>query len=180
MGVGPGKHVIEAGTGSGSMTVALSYAVGETGKVISYDINPQFQAVAKKNLERLGLEQCVELKNKDIGEGFDEAGADILFLDVQHPYDYVTQVRSALKPGGFLGCIVPTSNKVILFLEALKKENFGFIEVCEIMLRFFKSDPEHFRPTDRMVAHTGYLVFARPMIASEDLDVTDFTIEEEG
>ncbi|HQN05609.1 MAG TPA: hypothetical protein PK174_09340, partial [Anaerolineaceae bacterium] len=42
--------------------------------------------------------------------------------------------------------------------------NFGFIEVCEIMLRFFKSDPEHFRPTDRMVAHTGYLVFARPMI----------------
>jgi len=181
MGVGPGKQVIEAGTGSGSMTVALAYAVGETGKVISYDINQQFQTVALKNLERLGLEQRVDLINKDIGEGFNQTGADILFLDVQHPYDYVLKVKSALKPGGFFGCIVPTSNKVILLLDALKKENFGFIEVCEIMLRFFKSDSEHFRPTDRMVAHTGYLVFARPMIDSNNpVDSDLVTVEEEG
>ena len=181
MGVGPGKQVIEAGTGSGSMTVALAYAVGETGKVISYDINQQFQTVALKNLERLGLEQRVDLINKDIGEGFNQTGADILFLDVQHPYDYVLQVKSSLKPGGFFGCIVPTSNKVVLLLDALKKENFGFIEVCEIMLRFFKSDSEHFRPTDRMVAHTGYLVFARPMIDSNNpVDSDLVTVEEEG
>ena len=179
MGVGPGRQVIEAGTGSGSMTVALAYAVGETGKIISYDMNPQFQEVALKNLVRLGLEQRVELKSKDIGNGFDEIGADILFLDVQHPYDYVSQVSAALKPGGFFGCIVPTSNKVILLLDALKKENFGFIEVCEIMLRFYKSDPEHFRPTDRMVAHTGFLVFARPMIASEGISDGEFSLAED-
>ena len=165
MGVGPGKRIIEAGTGSGSMTVAMAYAVGDSGKVVSYDINPQFQAVAAKNLERLGLEGRVDLKIKDIGEGVEESGADIFFLDVQHPYSYISQVKAALKPGGFFGCIVPTTNKVTLLLEALNQENFGFIEVCEIMLRFFKSDPEHFRPTDRMVAHTGYLVFARAMIS---------------
>ncbi len=180
MGVGPGKQVIEAGTGSGSMTVALAYSVGDGGRVISYDINPQFQAIAAKNLERLGLAERVELKNKDIGEGLDEAGADIFFLDVQHPYTYIRQVKYALKPGGFLGCIVPTTTKVTILLDALKRENFGFIEVCEIMLRFFKPDPEHFRPTDRMVAHTGYLVFARPMIGERPMNNPEFeTIEDE-
>lgn len=177
-GVGPGKHVIEAGTGSGSMTIALAYAVGDTGTVISYDINPEFQTGARKNLERLSLDDRVVLKTRDIKDGLDERNADVFFLDVQHPYDYVSQIRESLTPGGFLGCIVPTTNKVVKLLDALKRENFGFIEVCEVILRFYKSDAEHFRPTDRMVAHTGYLIFARPMIEDADGTIDELVYSE--
>lgn len=175
MGIGPGRICVEAGTGSGSMTAALAFAIGDTGKVISYDINSDFQSIALKNLQRLGLDERVILKTRDIREGFDEKGVDVLFLDVQYPFDYVQQVKQTLKPGGFFGCIVPTTNKVILLLEALKNNHFGFIEVCEVLLRYYKSDAEHFRPTDRMVAHTGYLVFARPMIVDES--IPDFSME---
>ncbi len=150
-GVGPGKHVIEAGTGSGSMTIALAYAVGETGSVISYDMNYDFQVKARKNLERLSLDNRVSLKTRDIKDGFDEKNADVFFLDVQHPYDYVNQIREALTPGGFLGCIVPTSNKVIKLLDALKREKYGFVEVCEVLLRFYKSDSEFQTTVSRLL-----------------------------
>jgi tRNA (adenine57-N1/adenine58-N1)-methyltransferase len=176
MGIGPGRICVEAGTGSGSMTAALAFAVGDTGKVISYEINPDFQNIALKNLQRLGLDDRVILKCRDIRDGFDEKDVDILFLDVQYPYDYLQQVKQTLKPGGFFCSIVPTTNKVVLLLDALKREKFGFIEVCEVLLRYFKSDAEHFRPTDRMVAHTGYLVFARPMII-DSATIPDFSLE---
>jgi tRNA (adenine57-N1/adenine58-N1)-methyltransferase len=58
----------------------------------------------------------------------------------------------------------------VTLLTELRRQDFAFIDVCEIMLRFYKADPEHFRPTDRMVAHTGYLIFARPVIIDHEKD----------
>ena len=78
--------------------------------------------------------------------------------------DYIPQVRCALKSGGFFGSILPTANQVERLLIALRKNDFAFVEVCEIMLRYYKPEPQRFRPTDRMVAHTGYLIFGRPVI----------------
>lgn len=161
MGVGPGMHVIEAGTGSGGLTTAFAYAVGETGRVFSYENREEMQRLAKKNIDRLGLSERVEFKLKDISEGFDEHGVDALFLDLPNPYDYMSQVKAGLKPGGFFGTILPTTNQVIRFLPELRRNGFSFIEVLEIILRYFKPESERFRPVDRMVAHTGYLIFAR-------------------
>ena len=67
---------------SGSMTIALAHAVGDRGKVISYERRPEFQQLARKNLTRLGLENRVEFKLKDIAEGLDDINADAFFLDV--------------------------------------------------------------------------------------------------
>jgi tRNA (adenine57-N1/adenine58-N1)-methyltransferase len=110
----------------------------------------------------------VDFKLRDIQEGFDETDADSFFLDVQNPYDYIPQVRKALKPGGFFCCLVPTFNQVEKVLYSLRQSNFAFVEVCEILLRYFKAEPSRLRPTDRMVAHTGFLVFARRIEPSED------------
>jgi tRNA (adenine57-N1/adenine58-N1)-methyltransferase len=168
MGVGPGQTVMEAGTGSGSMTTALAFSVGPQGRVISYEIKQDAQNLARKNLTRFGLDSRVDFKLRDIQEGFDETGADAFFLDVANAYDYTAQVRAALKPGGYLCCLIPTFNQVEKTLQALRQSGFAFIEVCELLLRYYKPEPTRLRPTDRMVAHTGFLVFARRIEPGED------------
>lgn len=164
MGIGPGVSVVEAGTGSGGLTSALAYIVGPEGIVFSYDSRPDIQRLAEKNIQTLGLEQRVRFKLRDIGDGFDEKNVDALFLDVPNPYDYLSQAWKALKLGGAFGAILPTTNQVSILLNGLRRENFGYVEVCETFIRYYKVIPERLRPTDRMVAHTGYLIFARSIL----------------
>jgi len=163
MNIGNGSTIIEAGTGSGAMTVALSWAVGHKGHVYSFDAREKIQSLAQKNVRNIGYSDRVTFKIKDIAYGFDETGVDSLFLDLPNPEDYLPQVREALKPGGFLGTLLPTTNQVSRLLESLYAHGFSDIEVCEIMLRYYKSIPARLRPDDRMTAHTGFLIFARPI-----------------
>ena len=172
-GVGEGQQIIEAGTGSGAMTIALAHSVGSTGKIYSYDQKKEFQNLAKKNIMLLGLENRVEFKLQDIGQGFDEENVDAVFLDVINPYDYIEQVKKALKPGGFFASLLPTTNQVSRLLHQLRLNKFAFLEVAEILLRFYKPEPERLRPTDRMVAHTGFLIFGRSLLSEFDLDNTN-------
>lgn len=161
MGVGPGKKFVEAGTGSGSMTIAAAFAVGPQGRVVTYEVRQDMQNLARKNVERVGVASRVDFKLRDIQQGFDETDADAFFLDVPNPWDYTSQVREALKPGGFFCSLVPTFNQVEDLLLSLRRSKFAFVEVCEILLRYFKPEPARIRPTDRMVAHTGFLIFGR-------------------
>lgn len=177
LGIGPGMKVVEAGTGSGALTTAMAFAVGKEGRVFTYESREDMMNLAKKNLERVELQERVEFKLHDIRQGFFETGVDAAFLDVQNPYDFISQIRQTLKPGGFFGTLVPTSNQVIRLLEALHQEKFAFVDVCEIMMRFYKAEADHFRPTDRMVAHTGYLIFARPINIIQD-EESDKLLEE--
>ncbi len=164
LSIGPGKLVIEAGTGSGALTTALAWAVGPTGKVFSYDKRLDMQELSMKNLTRVGLDQRVEFRTRDLSEGFDEEDVDALFLDLPEPQKYLGAVRKALTNGGTFGAILPTMNQVAVLIEGLQDHEFGMIDVCEILLRFYKTVPQRLRPVDRMVAHTGYLTFARPLI----------------
>jgi tRNA (adenine57-N1/adenine58-N1)-methyltransferase len=175
MDIVPGKHILEAGTGSGAFTTALAFAVGPQGRVTSYESRPEFQHLAHKNLDRLGLDDRVDFKLRDIIEGFDERNVDAVFLDLPNPQDYITQAKQALKPGGYLGSILPTTNQVPTLLIALRRGNFAFIEVCEILLRYYKAVPDRLRPTDRMVAHTGYLIFSRSVVS----DVSSMELEKQ-
>ncbi len=72
MGIGPGATVLEAGTGSGALTTALAWSVGDTGKIYSYETRQEMQNLARKNLEKVGLSNRVIFKTRDIVEGFDE------------------------------------------------------------------------------------------------------------
>ena len=165
MNIGPGSRVVEAGTGSGGLTLALARAVSPTGCVFSYEVRPDVIALARKNLARVGLLEWVDLKERDIAQGFDEEGADAVFLDVRSPWNYLSQAWAALKGGGFFGAILPTTNQVSQLVRALPASGFGVIEVEELLLRPYKAVPDRLRPADRMVAHTGYLIFARKLVS---------------
>jgi tRNA (adenine57-N1/adenine58-N1)-methyltransferase len=159
----PGARVIEAGAGSGAMTIALVRGVMPSGKVYSYDRRQDMINLAGRNLSKVGLAEYVDFKCRDIAEGFDETEVDGLFMDVREPQLYLGQAKQALTAGSFLGAIVPTANQVAALLEGLEREGFVDLEVSEILLRHYKTVAARLRPEDRMVAHTGYLVFARPL-----------------
>jgi len=162
LNVTPGSRVIEAGTGSGGLTLALARVLGPAGRLYSYEVRPDVLRLAQKNLGSMGLSDRVELKLRDIADGFDETDVDALFLDVRDPGPYLPQVLAALKDGGFFGAILPTTNQVSDLLEAMEAQhNLGQIEVEEILVRPYKAVPARLRPVDRMIAHTGYLIFAR-------------------
>ena len=163
LGIGPGKIVVEAGTGSGALTTAFAYSVGDSGHVFTYEARKEMQDVAVKNLKKNYLDDRVTFKLRNVEEGFDEKNADALFLDLPNSYDYMPQVKAALKPGGFFGSILPTTGQVEKLLRALKENGFAFTEVCEIFIRYYRTDPDRFRPVDRMVGHTGYLIFSRSL-----------------
>ncbi|MFZ5917493.1 MAG: tRNA (adenine-N1)-methyltransferase [Chloroflexota bacterium] len=164
LNIGPGCRVVEAGTGSGGLTLALARAVSPTGRVFSYEVRPDVAELARKNLERVGLLDWVDLEVRDIAQGFGQEDVDALFLDVRSPWDYLSVAWAALKSGGFFGATLPTTNQVASLVHALPAVGFGVVEVEELLLRAYKAVPDRLRPEDRMVAHTGYLVFARKLI----------------
>lgn len=168
MNIGPGTHVIEAGTGSGGLTLAMARLVQPEGHIYSYDARPDLQGVARENLKEVGLSDYVTFKERDIKEGFDERDADALFLDVRTPWLYLEQAHAALKGGGFFGCILPTTNQITMLLDHFEDQPFDFVEVEELMLRPYKPVSDRLRPFDRIVGHTGYLIFARAILPTPD------------
>ncbi len=170
LGVAPGSKVIEAGAGSGGLTTALAWFTGDHGRIYSYERREDFTALCRLNLEKIGLESRVELINQDISSGFAQENVDALFFDVRTPWDYLEHVPSALAPGGPIGFLLPTVNQVSILLSAMQNRPFSSPEVLEIMVRHYKPVPERLRPQDRMIAHTGYLIFARLNAPDPDMD----------
>lgn len=161
LGIRPGVHVIEAGTGSGALTLTLALLVGDTGHVYSYERRPNMHERALNNLRRYGMLDRATLHVREIERGFDERDVDALFLDVREPWDYLPQAREALRGGGFFGALVPTINQVVTLTEHLYDGPWFFLEIEELLLRQYKTIPARIRPDEQMVGHTGYLVFAR-------------------
>lgn len=163
MNIVPGTRVIEAGTGSGALATALARYVSPGGRVYSYEVREEMLRLAAKNLALAGLDDVVELKLRDIRQGFDEEEVDAVFLDVREPWLYLLQAGAALRGGGFFGAIVPTANQVIELLGGLEAGPWADIEVSELLLRLYKAVPGRLRPEDRLTPHTGYLIFARKL-----------------
>ncbi|HDO20323.1 MAG TPA: tRNA (adenine-N1)-methyltransferase [Candidatus Bathyarchaeota archaeon] len=160
-GIGPGSRVIEAGTGSGALTTALAYYVRPDGKVYSYDIKEEYLKKAEKNIRRAGLEDYVELKLKDVTEGFEEENVDAVVLDLATPWLVVKHAYNALADWGSIASYSPTVEQVIKTVEALRKTRFKDIECIECLIRNIKVKEGETRPETFMVGHTGYITFAR-------------------
>ena len=158
----PGATVVEAGLGSGSLTAALLRAVGNTGRVITYEIDDRVIPKAQRNLERiLPGTSNLTVKVGDIYLGMDERNVDRVVLDVPEPWQAVLGVGDALAMGGILISFLPTILQVHQLVMALQEDTrFQRVETTETLLRPWHVAERSVRPAHRMVAHSGFLTTA--------------------
>ncbi len=159
----PGATVLEAGTGSGAMTLALVRAVGERGRVISYELREDFAAKARSNVESfLGkIPDELDLRLGDVTEADLDVEIDRVVLDLPEPWRVLPRALSAMRPGAMFCSYVPTTTQVSQTTEALREAGLGEIVTREVLVRTWHVEGASVRPDHRMVAHTGFVTIAR-------------------
>lgn len=161
LGLDKNKRLLEFGVGSGASTAVFSTLAGE---VWAYEVRQEHYKTALKNWENFRLCSNVRLFNEDFANAdLEENFFDAVFIDVKDPVPYMDKVYKVLKPGATLASLLPTTNQLSALIKAIEGY-FCHIEILEIMHRHYKPNPERLRPYDQMVAHTGYLLFARKRI----------------
>ncbi|NPA54599.1 MAG: tRNA (adenine-N1)-methyltransferase [Aquificae bacterium] len=161
LGITDGMNVLESGIGSGALTIVMANAVKPSGKIYCYEREEKYLKNALENIKLAGFEEYVKAYHQDLSQPLPEDFFDAGFIDVREPWLYIENIKNSLKNGAPVGFLLPTTNQVSQTLEELEKYGFIDFEVVEILLRHYKPVPDRLRPEDRMVAHTGYLVFAR-------------------
>ena len=173
----PGARVLEAGTGSGAVTIALLRAVGDRGSVTSYDVRSDMIDRAMSNISAMHPEhQNLTVKLGDVYEGFEERDLDRIVLDLAEPWHVVSHASEALVPGGIILGFLPTVMQVRDFTLALKQQAFDVIETHEVLMRPWTVGARTIRPNHRMVGHTGFITTARkcePTHPAEEADNGD-------
>lgn len=162
----PGATVLEGGAGSGALTIALLRAVGESGRVITYEIREDFAEGARANVEAfLGKAQNLEIRLASIYEPVDAAGVDRAVLDVPEPWQALATIGDAVRPGGILICFLPTVLQVHQLTESLRLTGkWKGIRTTETLVRPWHVEGMSARPDHRMVGHTGFITVARLVI----------------
>ena len=170
--IGPGTLVVEVGTGPGALTIGLLRAVGPTGRLVSYELREDFAEAARENVARFhGEAPQWTLRVADALTGIEERQVDRMVVDLAEPWHLLDVAFTAMRPGGVLTAFVPTALQVKQLVDGLRAHGgFGAFETLETLLRNWHVQDRSVRPVHRMVAHTGFLVFAR-RLASGDVVV---------
>ena len=164
-GLKPGSIVLEAGVGSGFLTLSLANFVGEKGRVYGYDINPDHLKTARSNLEKAGLLDRVVLVEGDVRKGVDLQDVDAVFYDLPDPWNALQTAYNTLKDSHPILIYLPTINQVEKTVVSIRKTGlFTDIHVYEIMLREYEVEEGATRPKTLMIGHTGYIIFARKAV----------------
>ena len=154
-----GSRVMEVGTGSGGLTTFLASIVQPSGHVYTFDVNPRFSAIARKNIEKANLSNFVTFHNHS---HFSEAGeVDVVVVDIGDPWTMVEKTYDSLRPSGTLLAICPTMNQLEKMSSTLVEFGFVYIDSMELIIRNIEARPGRTRPAMRMIGHTTYLIFGR-------------------
>lgn len=159
----PGAKVLEAGSGSGSLTLGLARAVGPSGRIVSYELREDHleRAVVNVTSWHGAIPPQVELRLGDVFESVPEPDFDRIVLDLPEPWRAMPQTTTTLSAGGILCCYVPTVPQVQRTVEAAREAGFVLVNTFEALVRTWNVDGTSVRPDHRMVAHTGFITTAR-------------------
>ncbi len=166
----PGARVLEAGMGSGALTLALLRAVGPDGKVVSYEQREDFCRRALANIHlRLGEVTNLAVRLRPVEEGLgDEEPVDRAVFDLPEPWRLVEPVARVLRSGGIFLSYVPTIIQSHQLSETLRRHpGYALVETFETLLRPWNIEGTSVRPFHRMVAHTGFITVARRVVPGE-------------
>lgn len=160
----PGARVVEAGAGSGGLTCYLLRAVGEHGRLISFERREEFAAVARRNVEGFfsGPHPAWELRAQDLAAGLTQEPVDRAVLDMLAPWECVDALAGVLEPGGVLAAYVATTTQLGRMVETLRAHG-GFTEpeATESLVRAWHAEGLAVRPRHDMVGHTGFVIVSR-------------------
>ena len=162
--IGPGNVVLEAGTGSGGLTMALARAVDPGGRVVSYDQREDHAQKAEKLIKGFfgSVPDHVDLRVGDVEDGIAEVAPDRLVLDLPEPWHSVTSAATHLTDGGIFCCYLPTVPQVQTVRSALNEtRSFTFVTTFEVLVREWAVEGRSVRPAHRMVGHTGFITVAK-------------------
>jgi tRNA (adenine57-N1/adenine58-N1)-methyltransferase len=165
--VHPGCRVLEAGMGSGALTLALLRAVGQEGHVVTYEQRDEFARRALANIHmRMGEVTNLTVRLGAVEDGLaDEELVDRVLLDLPEPWKLTTAVARVLRPGGIFLSYVPTIIQSHQTSEALRGDrHWALVETFETLVRPWNIEGQSVRPFHRMVAHTGFLTVARRVV----------------
>jgi tRNA (adenine57-N1/adenine58-N1)-methyltransferase len=164
--IGPGQRVLEAGVGSGALSMTLLRAGAD---VVGYELRDDFADRARQNVaDALGSEVSYRVEVRDAGAGIDERGLDRVLLDLPEPGRVLPHAAGALRPGGILLAYLPTINQTAELRGALEVGGFALAETVEVLRRTWHIEARSVRPDHRMVAHTGFLTTARRLADQDD------------
>jgi len=162
----PGARVLEAGVGSGALTLSLLRAVGPMGSVHSVERREEFAANATSNIENYfgGKPSNWSLAIGSVQEQEFDHQFDRVILDMLAPWECVEMAAKVLRPGGVFMAYVATTTQLSATAEALKDDgHFTEPESFESMIRGWHHEGLAVRPQQRMIGHTGFLIFSRRM-----------------
>ncbi|CAI9831523.1 MAG: tRNA (adenine-N1)-methyltransferase [Nitrosopumilus sp.] len=161
-GIGSGQNVLEIGTGSGSLTSFMASVVRPRGHVYTFDVDERFIEVARRNIERAGMEKYVTMHNQDVREsdpGLE--GMDVALVDLGDPWTVLPQVRGMLRSSGAFFSVCPTMNQLERLTASLVEHEFTDIECTEHIVRTIEAREGKTRHSFQGVGHTAYLCHAR-------------------
>ncbi|MEM1553953.1 MAG: tRNA (adenine-N1)-methyltransferase [Thermoproteota archaeon] len=164
LGISSGAVVLEAGTGSGAATMVIASLVKPNGRVFSCDVNEESIKIARKNLERVGLIDYVELIHGDVKNIDFKVSFDAAIMDIPNPWDVLSRIVEFLKPSARICIIVPTMNQLEKVYRAMLDTNVAHLETVEIMLRRIRPFEGRVRPESIMIGHTAYLMIGAKIL----------------
>ncbi len=175
----PGAHVIEAGIGSGSLTLGLLRAVGLKGKVTAYELREDFAKCAYNNISTYSEELAsrLEIRHQSVHEGLHEAEeADRVVLDLPDPWNALPGAAKALKPNGYLIAYSPTIRQIDQLVQAiLDTPEFSSPDIIETIQRPWIADRLRLRPSLRIIGHTGFLLKSRRKLTRKEAGKIPFS-----
>ncbi len=160
-GVNQGSLVVDAGTGSGFLSIFLANYLKPC-KIVTYEKDKRFIKPATKNIEISGLSKFIKLKAKDVMKGFDEKNVDLITLDLMGAEKMVKHAYDSLKVGGWLVVYSPYTEQVTNVVREIQKRKFCDVKTVENIVRNWQVEL-YTRPKTFGMTHTGFLTFARKL-----------------